>query len=256
MPDRILRAGIIDSHAVNSLSEAAEIFYRRLFSVVDDFGRYEADPELLRVKCFWRQVDRWPAERIKAALLETGAAVKDNGKPLIISYEAGGKRYLEVTDFGRPRAKHSKYPHPPTSDNTCEQMNADVSRCLPEPPANTNTNTNTNTSAWDSESAFRQLWDAYPSKGRVKITLAQQYYIEEIRNAETHAVALESVTAGKWAKSEKWAKGFVLAFPEWLHNRAWETEDPPPAEAQAAPSVTSTMDPETRRRLDERRRNG
>jgi hypothetical protein len=42
MPSRLLREGILDSEAVNALSFAAEVFYRRLMSVVDDFGRPRA----------------------------------------------------------------------------------------------------------------------------------------------------------------------------------------------------------------------
>ncbi len=39
MPNRIIREGILTSEAVNSLSWEAEVFFRRLLSVVDDFGR-------------------------------------------------------------------------------------------------------------------------------------------------------------------------------------------------------------------------
>jgi hypothetical protein len=82
---------------------------------------------------------------------------------------------------------------------------------------------------FDAEAGFKQLWDAYPAKGRVEIGLCRTYFCDEILNAETLAAALESITTGKWAKSEKWAKGFILAMPKWIHNRAWETEDPEPA---------------------------
>ena len=64
MPNRILREGIDDSRAVNSLSEQGEFYYRKLISIVDDFGRVEADPDLLRVKCFPRRLDPWPVARI------------------------------------------------------------------------------------------------------------------------------------------------------------------------------------------------
>ncbi len=81
---------------------------------------------------------------------------------------------------------------------------------------------------FDAEVAFDQLWNAYPAKGRVEINLSRSYFCEEILNPEVFAAALESVTTGKWAKSEKWAKGFILALPKWIHNRAWETENPEP----------------------------
>ena len=51
MPNRILREGILSSERVDALSEGAEILYRRLMSVVDDYGRYFAHPTLIRSAC-------------------------------------------------------------------------------------------------------------------------------------------------------------------------------------------------------------
>ncbi len=47
MPVRLIRPGILSSLRVNRLTEGQEVFYRRLLSVVDDFGRYDAVPALL-----------------------------------------------------------------------------------------------------------------------------------------------------------------------------------------------------------------
>ncbi len=52
LPNRIIRDGILESHAVNRLSPEAELFYRRLLSIVDDFGRYEWDAQKLRLRTF------------------------------------------------------------------------------------------------------------------------------------------------------------------------------------------------------------
>ncbi len=113
MPNRIVREGIIDSRAVNSLSEPGEILYRRLMSVVDDYGRYEADPQLLRGKCFSRQLDRWPISRISAVIEELGATPNDDGFPLVLVYKIGNKSYLELSNFNqRLRSKISRYPAP------------------------------------------------------------------------------------------------------------------------------------------------
>ena len=38
MPSRVIRDGILESESVNALSWEAELFFRRLMSVVDDFG--------------------------------------------------------------------------------------------------------------------------------------------------------------------------------------------------------------------------
>lgn len=113
MPNRIVREGILDSKAVAALSDSGEIFYRRLMSIVDDFGRYEADPELLRVKCFPRQLDRWTVERVATALAEVGRTPADGGFPLVLIYKSGNREYLEISNFEqRLRSKTKKYPDP------------------------------------------------------------------------------------------------------------------------------------------------
>jgi hypothetical protein len=57
VPNRILRDNILTSEAVASLDWAAEVFYRRLHSIVDDYGRHEAGQQLLRAKCYPLQTD-------------------------------------------------------------------------------------------------------------------------------------------------------------------------------------------------------
>lgn len=112
MPSRILRDGIIDSKAVNSLNDSGEILYRRLMSVVDDYGRFEADHELIRVRCFGRQLDRWPVLRVADALANTTAVTFDDGVPLVLLYQNGSKRYLQINNFGQRERAKSKFPEP------------------------------------------------------------------------------------------------------------------------------------------------
>lgn len=106
MPSRILREGILTSDRVNSLTPPAEVFYRRLMSVVDDYGRFDGRPGLLRVSCFPLRVDtvreadisRWIAECVTAGL--------------IALYAVDGKAFLEMQDFKQQVRAKSKYPGP------------------------------------------------------------------------------------------------------------------------------------------------
>lgn len=108
MPNRILREGILTSERVNNLGPAAELFYRRLMSVVDDYGRFDARPTLLRVSCYPLKIDSIREADISRSLAEAQSA------GLIALYEVDGKPYLQMLDFRQQtRAKHSKYPHPP-----------------------------------------------------------------------------------------------------------------------------------------------
>jgi len=107
LPNRILREGIITSERVNSLTWAGEVFYRRLISIVDDYGRYYAKPELLRAACYPLQVDKVGNQDIVKWLAESQKA------GLVRAYTLDEKEYLEVLDFRQQvRAKHSKFPSP------------------------------------------------------------------------------------------------------------------------------------------------
>lgn len=127
MPNRIVREGILTSEAVNSLNWAEEVFYRRLLSVVDDFGRYFAAPKLLRAACYPLHIDKVSDSDIGKWLsaCETAALVR-------VYPATDGKRYLEVQNFKQQqRAKESKYPAPAMqSIGTCvadaKQMPADA----------------------------------------------------------------------------------------------------------------------------------
>lgn len=108
MPNRILREGIVSSERVCSLAWAEEVFYRRLHSVVDDFGRFFAKPALLRAACYPLQLDKTSDSDIVKWLAAS------QGAGLVRVYSSGGKEYLELVDFRQQvRAKASKFPEPP-----------------------------------------------------------------------------------------------------------------------------------------------
>ena len=104
----MIREGILTSDIVDKLSDAGEIFYRRLLSVVDDFGRYHAKPSLLRAHLYPLRLDRM-TESVIASLLTECADVG-----LVRVYEDEGKPVLQVHKFDQQiRIKRSKFPAPP-----------------------------------------------------------------------------------------------------------------------------------------------
>ena len=112
MPNRILREGIVDSAAVNSLSEEAEIFYRRLMSIVDDYGRYEAYTAVLRGKLFAMCIERWPEDRVLRCLNECAETEISSDLVLVSVYVVDNKKYLQINKFGQRMRTESKYPGP------------------------------------------------------------------------------------------------------------------------------------------------
>ena len=114
MPTRLVRDGILDSKAVNSLSEEAELFYRRVMSIVDDYGRFEADADLIRARAFPRQFDRWTPERIARCLTETSGDSR-----LITVYLCRNKKVFQINNFGQRVQAKPKYPGP---DEPCSTV--------------------------------------------------------------------------------------------------------------------------------------
>ena len=104
MPSRILREGIITSERVNSLSVDAELFYRRLMSVADDYGRYYAHPGILRAACYPLRLDSVSEQYVKQALSECVAC------GVLVLY--GGGKYLQMVDFRQQTRAKSKFPQP------------------------------------------------------------------------------------------------------------------------------------------------
>jgi hypothetical protein len=109
VPNRILREGILTSPRVSRLGGwASEVFYRRLMSVVDDYGRYYADSGLLRAACYPRQLNKVSDADIGKWLSECETAA------LVSVYPASdGERYLQLLDFRQQtRAAKSRFPDP------------------------------------------------------------------------------------------------------------------------------------------------
>jgi hypothetical protein len=106
VPNRILREGILTSERVNALSPPAELFYRRLMSIVDDYGRFECQINVLLARGYPLALDRVSPSNVREWLTECCQ------QELITEYSVNGKTYLQINNFGQ-RERSSKYPAPP-----------------------------------------------------------------------------------------------------------------------------------------------
>lgn len=93
-----------------------EVFFRRLMSIVDDYGRYEANPQLLRSRCYPLQTDAVRVTDITRWL----AACQTAG--VILYYAVLGKQYLEVINFQQQQRSASKYPPLTSDDAACNHL--------------------------------------------------------------------------------------------------------------------------------------
>jgi hypothetical protein len=114
VPNRIVREGILTSDRIDQLDAAAEVFYRRLMSKVDDHGLYDARPSILRSSLYPLRVDRVR----EADITRWIAACEKAG--VIALYEHDGKPLLQMLDTRWAARSEPKYPLPATA-RTCVQ---------------------------------------------------------------------------------------------------------------------------------------
>lgn len=108
MATRILRDGILTSERVNSLDWEAEVFYRRLLSIGDDFGLFDARPTILRPSLYPLKLDHMRETNIQRCLDDCSAA------GLVRLYEVKGKPYGVIVNYGQRIRKESKPKYPVT----------------------------------------------------------------------------------------------------------------------------------------------
>lgn len=140
MPTRILREGILTSERINALPILSELFFRRLMSVVDDYGRFHANPTILRSSCFPMRVDQFTDEQIKKCF-------EDCVSVGLIRLYNGGK-CLEIVNFRQQRRSKSKFPAPDTEDAQRELLSnckANDNQMIIKCEANANPTTPTST---------------------------------------------------------------------------------------------------------------
>ena len=91
-----------------------EILYRRLMSIVDDYGRFDFDADLIpRWRAFPRQLERWPTVRIREVLLELHCSpLVTDAQPLITVYSFGRKKYFQINNFNQRLPGQVEIPGP------------------------------------------------------------------------------------------------------------------------------------------------
>lgn len=99
MPIRMIRDWT-DSSTLDQVSAEGERLFTRLIMKADDYGRFHADPRLVRALCFPLS-EAIKADHVRKWLDE----LHRNG--LLVMYEADGKELLSIVNFGQ-RLKSSR----------------------------------------------------------------------------------------------------------------------------------------------------
>ena len=126
MPNRIIKESICTSESLSELSWFEQVLFLRLLVTVDDYGRTDARPKILKGKLF-------PLENVTAEQI-AGGLNKLSTSGMVDLYEVGGRPFLELTGWLRhntPRSNESKYPSPLKKGHVseCKQMQTDTSKC-------------------------------------------------------------------------------------------------------------------------------
>jgi hypothetical protein len=135
MPSRVIRGEINASRSLACVSLEADLTFRALIVAVDDYGRMEADPLVLKAALFPRRPKVTP-ERVAAYVQE----LAEEG--CVQLYRVAGVLYLQLVNWEvyrgkQNRSKESRYPAPPASGSRHEPPKSDpgISGNLPESPA-------------------------------------------------------------------------------------------------------------------------
>lgn len=225
LPNRILRDGINSSPRINTLSMGAEILYRRLMSVVDDYGRFHASPITIRGAC-------WPTcpDRVTEAEIEQWLRELSSGeRPLIRIYQAtvlqrNNPRYLEITDFGQQIRSKSKFPEPAIilladcNQNDTEKSSDAITTTTA--PATTNTTTTTNlTRAREIRAApperFVEWLRPWPRVGKPDAACQAWLSVVVTPEDETSAFAARD----RYLASDEVARNIIQEPAAWLYDQ-------------------------------------
>lgn len=121
MPNRIIKESCRTSPTLAALSDAGERLFWRLITAADDYGRFEADAEIIKGLCLPR-LKKWTAVKVEACLKEFGVIVPGEEEALVLFYRVKGRRYGQFSkweDHQRQRDSKPKYPGP--EDGTREE---------------------------------------------------------------------------------------------------------------------------------------
>lgn len=122
MANRIIKDSILTSPNFNRLSVHAERHFYRILMLTDDYGCFEATPDVVRGKCYplqFRQISAKDVERWQNELGEKGILLFwiDDGRVFGIfrSFDKHNAKYA-VTSDGKPTRRARKTPIPPDSE--------------------------------------------------------------------------------------------------------------------------------------------
>lgn len=222
MPNRIIKESAFQSDKIASLSDFEFRLWVGLITAVDDAGRGDARPAIIKGRIFPLR-ERVTNKDIEAAI----HSLADKG--CISLYKVGGKSYFCFPTWSkhqRVRDCKPKYPGMEEKDDL-QQSAANCGELPPNPiqsESNQNPNPNPNPmrAGSDADGAFERFWSAYPRK--VSKQEAKKAFVKALEKTDidTMLAAIEAQkNCPQWVKD----KGQFIPHPStWLNQCRWNDE--------------------------------
>ena len=241
MPNRIIKESIHTSEDVNMMTDFQFRLWVSLITYVDDFGRGDARPAIIKGSCFPLR-DRITNKDIEAALRALA------GIGCVSLYEVDGKPYLYFPTWESHqtvRNQKSKCPAPADGQqlNTiaskckqlqaieinCKQVNA-IAPVIQSESKSENESENESESKSAREDAFDVFWAAYPRKvGKGAARKAFAKLPAAVFPLLVPAVETQKLSA-QWRKNG----GEYIPNPAtWLNQERWDDKLPDTGTANA-----------------------
>ena len=221
MPNRIIKDSIAKSEKVSGLTDFQFRLWVHLITYVDDYGRGDARPAIIKGSCFPFR-DRMTNKDIEKGLADLA------GAGCVGLYKVDGKPYLYFPNWEqhqRVRQKVSKCPSPEERDEeiqsaaSCGELPQNAARIQnpeyriqnPNPESGNNARTR-------AEGDFEQFWKAYPRKeGKQNAKTAFEKVAVSL-DVLIGAIEMQKKTA-QWTKDN----GQFIPHPAtWLNGKRWE----------------------------------
>lgn len=117
MPKRDISEKCRTSPTLAALTSDAERFWWRLLTMVDDYGRFEANPKVLNGTCV--PLLDWTDKKVMKCLEEFAIEREPDRKPLVLYYVVKGRVYGEMVSFQEHQRKRNSIPKfPPVKSGT------------------------------------------------------------------------------------------------------------------------------------------
>ena len=221
MPNRIIKESIARSEKISALTDFQFRLWIHLITYVDDYGRGDARPAIIRGACFPLR-DRVSNKDIEAGI----CGLADIG--CVSLYNVDGRPYLCLPGWDehqRVRQKVSKYPSPEDADPVCQsaasggKLPQSAARIQNPNPESRIQNPNPESiHARDREKEFNLFWAEYPRKeGKKKARDAYDKVDAPLDGL------LEALNQHK--RSAQWTKDggqFIPNPATWLNGKRWE----------------------------------